>query len=164
MTIHRVFRCLITSQRLTDLWPPTHSGTPSHTSDAQHYCGRSKRDIYHQRSSRKVWSCQRLVRARQLSFRLASRTGDGSDPAFSHLCLLPALPDRRAWSPLSWTGRLTPGMSVAWVPATFRGALVGSSFLKGRTAYRGYFSAFAFFLPTFAPFCLRASFSLCSSA
>ena len=39
----------------------------------------------------------------------------------------------------------------------FRGVLVGSGFIKGRTAYRGYLSAFAFFLPTFAPLCLRAS-------
>ena len=100
---------------------PTHSGTPSHASDTQHYCGRSKRDIYHQRSSRKAWSCQCFMRARQLSFRLASRADDGSDPAFSHLCLSPALPDRRAWAPLSWTGRLTPGVSVAWLPATVPG-------------------------------------------
>ena len=97
---------------------PTHNGSPSHAFDARHCCGRSKWDIYHQRSSRKAWSCQRLMRARQLSFRLASRAGDGSDPAFSQLCLLPALPDRRAWTPLSWTGWLTPGVSVAWVPAT----------------------------------------------
>ena len=61
------------------------------------------------------------MRARQLSFRLASRAGDGSDPAFSHLCLLPALPDRRAWAPLSWTGQLTPGVSVAWLSATVPG-------------------------------------------
>jgi len=61
------------------------------------------------------------MRARQLSFRLASRAGDGSDPAISHLCLLPALPNKRAWAPLSWTGRLTPGVSVAWVPATVPG-------------------------------------------
>ena len=39
--------------------------------------------------------CQRFVRAHQLSFRLALRVGDGSDPAFSHLRLLPASPDRR---------------------------------------------------------------------
>src|SRR6185437_13441587 len=71
--------------------------------------------------SRKAWSCQRFARARQLSFRLTSRAGDGSDPAFSHLCLLPALPDRRAWASLSWTGRLTPGMSVAWLLATVSG-------------------------------------------
>ena len=121
MTIHRVSCCLITSQRLTDSWPPTHSGSPSHARDARHCCGRSKRDIYHRRGSRKAWSCQRLMRARQLSFRLSSRAGDGSDPAFSRLCLLPALPDRRAWAPLSWTGRLTPGVSVAWVPATVPG-------------------------------------------
>ena len=99
----------------------THSGSPSHARNARHCCGRSKRDIYHQRSSRKAWSRQRLMRARQLGFRLASRADDGSDPAFSHLCLLPALPDRRAWAPLSWTGRLTPGVSVAWLPATVSG-------------------------------------------
>ena len=46
--------------------------------------------FYHRRSSRKAWPHQRLIRARQLSFRLAPRAGDGSDPAFSHLCLLPA--------------------------------------------------------------------------
>src|SRR6185503_19432711 len=100
---------------------PTHSGTPSHASDARHCYGRGKWNLYHQRSSRKAWSCQRFVRARQLSFRLASRAGDGSDPAFSHLHLLPASPDRRAWAPLSWTGRLTPGVSVAWLPATVSG-------------------------------------------
>ena len=137
---------------------PTYSGTPSHASDARHCCGRSKRDIYHQRSSRKDWSCQRFMRARQLSFRLASRAGDDSDPAFSHLCLLPALPDRRAWAPLSWIGRLTPGVSVAWVPATVPGRVGWVRLhIKGRTAYRGFFPAFAFFLPTFAPLCLRAS-------
>src|SRR6185436_8286810 len=32
----------------------------------------------------------------------------------------------------------------------------------GRTAYRGYFPAFAFFLPTFAPLCLRAFLAPCS--
>ena len=121
MTIHRVFRCLVTSQWLTDSWPPTYSGTPSHVSDARHCCGQGKWNFYHQRSSRKAWSCQRFVRARQLSFRLASRAGDGSDPAFSHLRLLPASPDRRAWAPLSWTGRLTPGVSVAWLQATVPG-------------------------------------------
>ena len=110
---------------------PTHSGPPSHARDARHCCGRSKRDIYYQRSSRKAWSCQRLIRARQLSFRLASRAGDGSDLAFSHLCLLPALPDRRAWAPLSWTGRLTPGVSVAWVPATVPGRAGWVRLLKG---------------------------------
>ena len=100
---------------------PTYSGTPSTASDARHCCGRSKWGIYHQRSSRRACSCQRLMCARQLSFRLASRAGDGSDPAFSHLCLLPALPDRQAWAPSSRTGRLTPGVSVAWVPATVPG-------------------------------------------
>ena len=121
MTIYWVFRSLVTSQRLTDSWPPTHSGIPSHASDARHCCGRGKWNLYHQRSSRKAWSCQRFVRARQLSFLLASRAGDGSDLAFSHLCLLPALHDKRAWAPWSWTGRLTPGVSVAWLPATVPG-------------------------------------------
>ena len=32
----------------------------------------------------------------------------------------------------------------------------------GRTAYRGYFPAFAFFLPTFAPLCLRVFLAPCS--
>ena len=121
MTIHRVFRCLITSQRLTDSWSPhtvVHLVTRATLGIC---CGRGKWNLYHQRSSRKDWSCQCFMRARLLSFRLASRAGDGSDPAFSHLCLLPALPDRRAWAPLSWTGRLTPGVSVAWLPAMFPG-------------------------------------------
>ena len=100
---------------------PTFSGLPRHARDAQHCCGRSKQDIYYWRSSRKARPRQRLIRARQLSFRLASRAGDGSDPAFPHLCLLPALPNRRAWAPLSWTGRLTTGAGVAWVPATVPG-------------------------------------------
>src|SRR6185503_223359 len=50
-----------------------------------------------------------------------TRAGDGSDPAFSHLCWLPALPNRWAWPPLSWTRRLTLGAGVAWVPATVPG-------------------------------------------
>ena len=100
---------------------PKHSGSPSHARDARHCCGRSKQNIYHRRSSRKAQPRQRLIRARQLSFRLASRAGDGSDPAFSHLCLLPALPDRRAWAPLSWTRWLTPGASVTCVPAMVPG-------------------------------------------
>ena len=100
---------------------PTHSGSPSHARDARYCCGRSKWDIYHQRSSRKAWSCQCFMCARQLSFCLALCAGDGLDPAFSHLCLSPALPDRRAWAPLSWTGLLTQGVSIAWVPVTVPG-------------------------------------------
>ena len=52
---------------------PTHSGTPSHARDARHSCGRSKRIIYYRRSSRKARPRQRLMRARQLGFRLAPR-------------------------------------------------------------------------------------------
>ena len=121
MTIHQFFRCLITSQWLTDSWPP-HSVVHLVTRATLCIVAAGVNGIfYHQRSSRKAWSLQRFVCARQLSFRLPLRAGDGSDTAFSHLRLLPASPDRRAWAPLSWTGRLTLGVSVAWLPAMVSG-------------------------------------------
>ena len=49
-----------------------------------------------------------------------------------------------------------------WSQRRFRGVLVELGFIMGRTAYRGYFPAFAFFLPTFAPLCLRAFLAPCS--
>src|SRR6185312_1355848 len=63
-----------------------------------------------------------------------ARAGDGSVPAFAHLCWLPALPDRWAWAPLPWTGRLTLGAGVAWVPATVPGRVSWDRLYNG--AYR----------------------------
>ena len=141
---------------------PTHSGSPSHAHDARHCCGRSKQNIYHRCSSRKARPRQRLIRARQLSFRLAPRAGDGSDPAFSHLCLLPAPLTGGPGPPCHGLGGQHQVRASLGFQRRFRGAPVGSGFIKGRTAYRGYLSAFAFFLPTFAPLCLRAFLASCS--
>jgi hypothetical protein len=111
LTIHRVFRCLITSQRLTDSWPPhtvvrlvtraklgiaaagvngifTTSAVPEKPSHASALCVH-------------VSSASASLRARATV----------QIPPFH----------RRAWAPLSWTGRLTPGVSVAWLPATIPG-------------------------------------------
>ena len=139
---------------------PTHSGSPSHARDARHCCGRSKQNIYHRHSSRKARPRQRLIRARQLSFRLASRAGDGSDPAFSHLCWLPALPDRWAWAPLSWTGWLTPSVSVAWVPATVPGRTGWVRLHKGTNRIPRLLSRIRLLASNLWAPCLRASSSL----
>ena len=98
-----------------------HNGAPSHAYVARQYCRRGKRNSFLPARLPKGLTLSVLIQARWFGFRLAPCARDGSNPAFSHLRLLPTSPDRRAGPPLSWTGRLTPGVSVAWLPATVSG-------------------------------------------
>ena len=121
MTIHRVPYWPIMSQRLTDSRPPrTVVRLVTRTSLGTTTAG-VKGIFFPPARFPKGLTLSALVQARRFGFRLAPRARDGSNPAFSHLRLLPASPDRRAWAPLSWTGRLTPGVSVALLPATVPG-------------------------------------------
>ena len=114
---------------------PTHSGSLSHARDARHCCGRSKRNIYHRRSSQKARPRQRLMRARQLSFRLASRArATFRIPPFHTSVGYPLSLTGGPGPPLPWTGRLTLGAGVAWVPATVPGRVSWDRLYNG--AYR----------------------------